>query len=164
MALSKIQSESINLADDFAGMGFGGTTTANQLDDYEEGTWTATLKGSSSDPTTAVTITAHYTKVGQIVTAHGTFGNISTVGASGAVRVAGLPFTANGTQACGNVMTHTRYALSTNASNMSPYIGGNGTQIHFYQSLNTSGWAEISHSAGGSAGYLYFSVTYRTAQ
>lgn len=164
LAADAVDNTILDLADDFAGMHFGGTGNANQLDDYENGTWTATLQGSTTNPTTAVTITGSYTKVGAIVTAHGTFGNVSTVGASGGVRIAGLPFTASGTQACGNVMTHTRYSLDSNARNISPYIGGFGTTISFYQSRNTSGWSEITHSAGSSAGYLYFSVTYRTAQ
>lgn len=162
LAADAVDNTILDLADDFAGMHFGGTGDANQFDDYEEGTWTATLGGTGSDPNTAVTITANYTKIGKVVVARGTFGNVSTVGASGGVDIRGLPFTAYGTHACGNVMSHTRYSLSTSASNMSPYISGNGTQIRFYQSLNTSGWSQMTHSSGSSAGYLYFTVTYET--
>lgn len=66
MALSKIQSESMNLADDYAGMHFGGTTDANELDHYEEGTFQVGLTGTSTRP-------CKYVKVGRMVTV--TMGN-----------------------------------------------------------------------------------------
>ena len=72
MALSKIQSESINLADNFAGMRFGGTATENELDDYEEGTFQVGLTGTS-------TRTCKYVKVGPMVTVTmGTNGNLQS--------------------------------------------------------------------------------------
>lgn len=61
MALSKIQSESINLADNFAGMRFGGTATENELDEYEEGTFSVGITGST-------TRSCKYVKVGRMVT------------------------------------------------------------------------------------------------
>ena len=64
MALSKIQSESIDLADDFAGMRFGGTASDNAFDDYEEGTFTPTI-GSADAYGTRI---GRYTKVGRVVT------------------------------------------------------------------------------------------------
>jgi len=72
MALSKIQSESINLADDFAGMRFGGTAAANEFDDYEEGSNTsANVYDSSGNLLTAGTDytlgTNAYTKIGNRV-------------------------------------------------------------------------------------------------
>ena len=65
MALSKIQSESIDLADNFAGMRFGGTASDNALDDYEEGTFTPTLDSSFYSGT--LTIKGYYQKVGNRV-------------------------------------------------------------------------------------------------
>ena len=68
MALSKIQSESINLApDDFAGMRFGGTASDNALDDYEEGTWTPDLNfgWKHRSKLKAPVTKRHYTKVGR---------------------------------------------------------------------------------------------------
>ena len=89
MALSKIQSESINLDDDFAGMHFGGTGSANQLDDYEEGTWTPTsVANTSSFSVTA----ANYTKIGNLVFAACRVA-VQASAASGAITIGGLPFT-----------------------------------------------------------------------
>ena len=60
MALSKIQSESIDLADNFAGMRFGGTASDNALDDYEEGS----ISGLGVETGTASFSKARYTKIG----------------------------------------------------------------------------------------------------
>jgi len=69
----------------------GDTATANALDDYEEGTWTAVLK----EGTTSITIgdaTMVYVKVGKTVTVGGYFIiNDSSIG-TGAVSIEGLPY------------------------------------------------------------------------
>jgi hypothetical protein len=80
------------------------SSNANTLDDYEEGTFTATLKGNVSDPTTPVTTTGVYTKVGNLVTVIIEFNNVNTTGASGEVSVTGLPFTCSSNSSTGNVM------------------------------------------------------------
>jgi len=90
MALSKIQSESINLADDFAGMHFGGTGSANQLDDYEEGTWTPVL--ASATTTTYTSQVGTYCKIGQLVFVYFDI-NINSVGDGSTNTVGGFPFT-----------------------------------------------------------------------
>ena len=74
------------------GVYLGGTGSANKLDDYEEGTWTATVQGV----TTAGTATygnraATYTKVGNIVYVQ-CFINYSSFTGTGDMRVYGLPF------------------------------------------------------------------------
>ena len=71
-------------------------TAANLLDDYEEGTWTCTVKGTSSDPSTAVTQTSSYTKIGNVVTVAVYTSGRNTTGISGALEFHGLPFTATG--------------------------------------------------------------------
>tara|TARA_Y100000114_G_scaffold97746_1_gene90972 strand:- start:657 stop:1856 length:1200 start_codon:yes stop_codon:yes gene_type:complete len=75
----------------------GGTTSANQLDDYEEGTWTPVYKGSTTHPS-SVTYNiqvGRYIKIGHQVVAQC---RIRTSGALtqgvGALYVGGLPFNA----------------------------------------------------------------------
>jgi hypothetical protein len=68
------------------------TGTSELFADYEEGTWTAQLGGSTTNPTTPITSTGKYTRVGRQVTV--TFdlsGN--TTGGSGFVLIIGLPYT-----------------------------------------------------------------------
>jgi hypothetical protein len=88
-----------------AGITFNGdTAAANELDDYEEGTWTATLDTwTGTAPTTTVTATGQYTKIGRLVHVEVQFSNVSTAGASGDVKISGLPFSAStGNPATGN--------------------------------------------------------------
>lgn len=68
--------------------------TSELLSDYEEGTFTANLTGFSSNPTTPISATARYTKVGRIVTVAFNFSGVNTTGASGFLTVTGLPYAA----------------------------------------------------------------------
>ena len=79
------------------GVYLGGTGAANKLDDYEEGSFTATLKVGAD--TKATMTAAKYVKVGNLVSISIDFANetISAVGTStGNVEITGLPFTAGG--------------------------------------------------------------------
>jgi hypothetical protein len=76
------------------GIGLGGTGAANILDDYEEGTWTPTIYGTTTAGTTTYFQQAGtYTKVGRLVTVQ-IFLNITGQTGAGSVRLGGLPFTA----------------------------------------------------------------------
>ena len=98
MALSKIQSESINLADDFAGMRFGGTASDNALDDYEEGTWTPTYDtGFPGGTPEEVNKGCKYTKVGNIVHISG---RIQARNDGTNMALGGLPFAVSSTSPC----------------------------------------------------------------
>jgi len=83
-----------------AGISFPATqsasTDANTLDDYEEGTWTPTwsVRGGTI---AAVNNEGFYTKVGRQVFVGGyiAYGNSVTGSPSGALSIAGLPFTSS---------------------------------------------------------------------
>ena len=99
MALSKIQSESIDLADNFAGMRFGGTASDNALDDYEEGTWTPVLGGTGADPTVSYDLQlGWYQKIGNLVYFGGRlqWNASGSSGGSGDGTIKILPFAAGG--------------------------------------------------------------------
>jgi len=70
----------------------GGTGSANYLDDYEEGTWTAGFSGAT---VSAANTTGLYTKIGRVVyfSYYSTASSISN--ASGSAKITGLPFTVN---------------------------------------------------------------------
>ena len=78
-----------------AGISIGSGGTNNTIDDYEEGTWTASLIGSSASPSTPINITSNYVKIGTMVHAYCVFSNVDTTGASGSIRVTGLPYAAS---------------------------------------------------------------------
>jgi hypothetical protein len=78
------------------GVYLGGTGAANKLDDFEEGSWTPTLDGSSSaSGTTYTTRAGGYIKVGKMVTAnfHILLSAKGTI--NGSLRISGLPFSGN---------------------------------------------------------------------
>ena len=78
------------------GITFGSdTAAANTLDDYEEGTWTPTIRGESGTEPTQGTHTATYVKIGQLVHIEARMVITTDNGGSG-LEVVGLPFvTAN---------------------------------------------------------------------
>ena len=117
------------------------SSDANTLDDYEEGTWVGTLKGSVSDPTIPVTATGAYTKVGRLVTATIGYSNVLTTGASGNVTIAGLPF-AGAASSAGSVITFDMFTTSTTLA-----CWNTGTTIAFYVS---GGFIPATHNAGAS--------------
>jgi len=81
---------------DTDGLKFNGdTAAANALDDYEEGTWTPTIYGSSTagSPTYSQQI-GRYTKIGNKVIAAARIDISAIGGMTGNVTFGGLPFTA----------------------------------------------------------------------
>jgi hypothetical protein len=143
---------------DADGLKFNGdTAAANALDDYEEGTWTGTLRGSVSDPTTAVTVTGTYTKIGRIVTAEIQMDSKNTTGASGSVTVTGLPF-ASLTEAQGAAMCEL-FTFGTLCTSVNSFVSPTGTTMNFFTSGSGVAWAALAHSAGAGRS-LRGTVTY----
>jgi hypothetical protein len=79
-----------------AGITFNGdTAAANELDDYEEGTWTPVIADATSAGNTGTgTFTGNYTKIGRLVHLQFTVFNIDTTGMTGAndLYIRGIPF------------------------------------------------------------------------
>jgi hypothetical protein len=70
-----------------------GTGTSELLNDYEEGVWTPTIFGQGTAGTYTLSgLDSWYTKVGNLVTCHATFGFSAASGGSGGLRIANLPF------------------------------------------------------------------------
>lgn len=96
------------------------SSDANTLDDYEEGTWTATLNSG-----TFTSQVFKYTKIGNMVTVFFDF----IVATGGGDRVTNLPFTAGGTVANGIYTNAQTYAAGTTAP--TAVVGGSGTVMYF---------------------------------
>ncbi len=74
----------------------GGTAAGNQLDDYEEGTWTPALTfGWGNTGLTSSTATGHYLKVGRLVLATASYVLTAKGSSTGSARLGGLPFQVN---------------------------------------------------------------------
>jgi hypothetical protein len=126
------------------GIYLGGTGSANQISDYETGTWTATLGGTSSNPTVSSYAynSGHYTKIGRQVFAHIYIrieaGQIS--GGSGDATILGLPFASksggsisNGAGAWIENYTYTSTSFSSNRSYARPVMVAGESRMRIYQ-------------------------------
>jgi hypothetical protein len=116
-----------------------GGMTSELLDDYEEGTWTGTLT-AATPPTTPITATGTYTKVGRLVMYNIFFLSVDTTGAAGAASVTGLPFTVGAT-------AHGTVVSNAFANPTSTQAGGGGTTASIVIS-QTAGTASMTASTG----------------
>ena len=135
-----------------------GTMTSELLNDYEEGTWTATLGTfSGTAPTTTVTATGQYTKIGRLVHVEVQFSNVSTAGASGDVKISGLPFDGiTGNPANGTCAAYL-FDFPSGLTNITFQVSG--SNISFYISGDNVAWGNLLYSAG-SGRYLSIAASY----
>ena len=143
----------------------GDTAAANALDDYEEGTWTPIVQGSTSGARTAGSINkGYYVKIGNVITVSGTIHCEGTVTIAGNVIISGLPYQATGvTQGRSSGTTGTS-GIFTCADDFSIklLVDPNATFIYVVQAKeeDTIGY---SHTPSVGAGIVYgFEVSYRT--
>ena len=115
------------------GVYLGGTGAANKLEDYEVGTWTAVLTGSTTGASTPVTKTGTYTKVGNLVHIEVNFSSVNTTGASGSVQIQGLPFAHDASN--GSAVTLGQYSKLAHTSGSIPtaYINSGASLIQGLQ-------------------------------
>jgi hypothetical protein len=119
------------------GVYLGGTGSSNKLDDYEEGTWTPVIRGSSGDPSPNL-VTGNtggiYTKVGDTVFVSFEVRWSSITGGGGNVTVSGLPFTRSSTnQPDGDRAIFDFYGVSVPSGGLNPVVsvGGSQTVVNF---------------------------------
>jgi len=139
----------------------GDTAAANALDDYEEGTYTHTITGSTSGSWTvrAGYTTLGYTKIGRLVTVTGQLETQGTKTASGNCQIS-LPFAAASGQA---FSTGAAFPLRNNGTSLegTNYVNLSNTQSHFLlTNLNHAGTLTIltdSHLDSAWEGKLHIS-------
>ena len=126
---------------------------ANTLDDYEEGTWTPVISGSSTNPTVGYNFRyATYVKVGKNVTLNGHFRTSSVSGGSGDVWITGLPFAVDNTSFYTTVGVC--YMFSTSTGKYPYYVRlDNGTNYLslYYGSGTVQSTSFVVSDLGGSA-------------
>lgn len=147
-----------------AGISFPATQSAstdpNTLDDYEEGTWTATANAN-------LTVSANngrYTKVGNLVTCSAWIA-ISASSSTNTVEFA-LPFT-NATSPSGGVNitvcpVGTNFVVSGDAG-MIGYVDANYAGLNFLKINSNAGWGALINSNVQASATIGFTVTYKTA-
>lgn len=140
-----------------------GTGTSELFADYEEGTWTPTVFGSTSAGTATYTLqVGRYTKIGNTVVCHANLG-ISAHTGTGNVRLGGLPFTSANVS---NIVYAGSIAelgnLTLTALNIATlYLAQNETAIYVIQ--YPVGGGASSGVAMDSQFNIAFSITYQAA-
>jgi len=133
------------------------SSDANTLDDYEEGSWTPTLGGTS----TYITQAGRYTKIGNIVYIQGQI-NVLLIGTGSASTMSGLPFTAaSGTSEGGFNVT---YFVGLAVNVIQPVLGvdGSSNSCTVY-SRTTAGTGASAVNVFGDAARLFFYGHYQVA-
>ena len=144
------------------GINLGGTGSANQLDDYEEGTWTPSHGGNTSYHARH----GAYIKVGKKVFVRGQV-HVNAIGTGSVANMTGLPFTAatttNGSPAGTNNVSY--YAgLATAVIFIAGYVPSGTTSIYTIANRN-SNYTTIQYNTGtffANGTRLDFSMTYET--
>ena len=147
----------------------GGTAAANKLDDYEEGTWTPVYEPETGSFTTLTmdTPTAEYTKVGQLVVCRAIVrtDNVDTTGASGALRIAGLPFVPDNFGGTASISLATGFASNTPIGG---YVDNNSSYVNLLYrtaiggATSTVQVSDMTTGASADKNYLILTITYFT--
>jgi hypothetical protein len=143
------------------------STDANTLDDYEEGTWTPTVRGAGTAGTyTTTNVTARYIKIGANVTAWAYIEFSAATGGSAYMQIQGLPFNylANSSCAPGVIWaTYFNFGSTPISLAVLPYTGSasNGLEIAITQ--NNASYADTPISALSTSSRFGFTFTYQTA-
>ena len=138
------------------GLYVGGTGSTNQLDDYEEGTWTpAVTVGSNS------TGTGNYKKIGGVVFLRGYVTGFTNSTNNETLYISGLPFTTANNQAAGSAMWEN---INDDFKFEVVYVRSSDSRIEFFNS-NSGSYAELRHiHLDGSNAGVHFNATYLTDQ
>ena len=139
----------------------GGTAAANKLDDYEEGTWTPAIIGSTSGSITGFTVNeATYTKIGDTVrlSCYLTSINMTTSTVVGTYRIIGLPFVGDPFSDVLNVTYCNMFSFDESTTSISGYCSGSVINLHKGSSIVS---VTNSDTGTGTAAAIMLSIVYK---
>ena len=143
-----------------------GTGTSELFNDYEEGTWTATV-GCTDNATTTTTVTGYYTKIGrQVTVSFRSLNDIDTTGLSGFLLIS-LPFACmlGATADFTGVSIWNSLTYPAGVSLVFPVVSNGGSNIGF--ATGGSGIPDsllgIASITSGTTDLAHITLTYFTA-
>ena len=141
-----------------------GSSQSELLDDYEEGSWTATLPNGG---TVSAVASSSFVKIGRLVYA-GAYITLSSVPNDSALfAIGGLPYVVK-TGSHYYAASALTYVHNSNANDVmppTPYSGGSGalgSSLYFHQNDGTSAALTNADVVSRSFVYLIFAITYVT--
>jgi hypothetical protein len=152
---------SINVATSGVSIYLGGTAAANELDDYEEGTFTPTLVYSTSGTPTYSIQLGRYTKIGRMVQVQTQIA-FNENGAVGDISFQGLPFTSvnSNARAIPSILSLGLTGLPTNVS-ITGLFASNSTIINLF--LNDNALTALSSTYTDNDQDFFITITYEAA-
>ena len=146
---------------DSGGLKFGtDTSDDNALDDYEEGSWTATCASGGSSFTNDSN-NNRYVKIGSMVYITGEVYGLSNPN-NNTFEVGGLPYQiAQSREGTGSIMTH-HVTYGSGRTMATIYIYASQTKFRIYTSGNATSWRAITGSDFTVSGDVIFSFAYHT--
>ena len=143
------------------GVRLGGTGTANELDDYEEGTWTPQIFSNVTQIATS-SVYGFYTKVGDLVHINGQVSRNDSASLSSTFLLRNLPFTSKSGTGCVYVNGGFWFDKASATDEVGfGYMSG-GIATVYVKTLNLSA-AYITADALENNRSVYFAFTYKTA-
>jgi hypothetical protein len=134
--------------------------TSELLNDYEEGTWTATISDGTTDATmNAGRRTGTYTKVGRQVTVTGYIATTSMTGVTGNLRMKGLPFTAGNNDVGGGAVGYADQ-MTLIAGQVMVLQTQNGADYIVLRYWNGGTASNMTGTQWGAIGEIGFTLTY----
>ena len=150
-----------------------GTGNSELLSDYEEGVFSPVYAPTAGSFTTITTVSSgRYTKVGRLVTLFvsiRTSGALDVTGASGNLKITGLPFACNATLSGGGPdLSHQAWNLGTDILNTRISVPAGTSEIILYKNtMNGSSFPsgnitvpEMSTSGSSFANLITFTASY----
>ena len=135
------------------------SSNANTLDDYEEGTWTPSLGGT----TTYNSQNGSYTKIGRQVRLSG-FLDILNIGSGSTTAISGLPFTAAAASGIDYGGVASYFASSvTSFTQLTPYIATGASTISFSCLTAAAGSMTLAPTIFQNSTQIKFNIVYDAA-
>jgi len=142
-----------------------GSGTSELFDDYEEGTMTLGLTGTSGAPTAGVqnSSVGYYTKIGNSVHCTVKFENANMSGVSGTIELTGLPFTVADTGHHHVIPIEMVHSVNWSSGDKHVfYTTSNGTNAKGLKSIGNSGWSTWSSGDWAATINYYTDFYFRT--
>ena len=155
---------------DFSADGNNANMTSELLDDYEEGTWTATVVDSAGNTATfdANQSGFAYTKIGRVVTISSRINLTSKNGltANQSLRIDGLPFdpvSIDSLLEYQGSATTSAVTYNANAANVTARLNIAAAQVNLNQSISGEDRNNVTWNNVDDAAFIGFTLTYFTA-
>ena len=140
----------------------GGTTAANKIDDYEEGTWSGSVgavAGATQPSVSSGTFTGSYTKIGRVVHVSFYVGPFQMSGnLSGTLAIKGMPFAHGGGDSTNGGVTSTYYVTWARPDYVALRVYS-GNEAAFLSVNNGGNWGWESCTACGTGTHRYITGT-----